>query len=86
MISKVAAHLYDRANRCWRVHLRCGHIVITSKGDHAMSVKGRFCPSCPGADLAMMADYRNEAAEQVRFGRPDPKVLQYRWDLVRGLP
>lgn len=86
MIRKVAAHVYDFGKKCWRVHLLCGHVVITSRKEHDRKVKGRFCPSCPGADLAMMADYRNEAAEQVRFGRPDPKVLQYRWDLVRGLP
>lgn len=64
MLSKVAAHVYDFGKKCWRVHLRCGHVVITSTDEHTRKIKGRFCPSCPNADRALMADLRNEEAEK----------------------
>lgn len=87
MLRKVAAHVYDFGKKCWRVHLRCGHVVITDRTDHARLVKGRFCPSCPGADRALMADLRNEEAEDARFGRVlEDNVRRYRWDLLRGMP
>jgi hypothetical protein len=88
MIRKVAAHVYDAAKECWRVHLRCGHVVITAHDDHARAVKGRFCPNCPGAEKALMADLRNEEAEELRFGEvpPEDNVRRYRWDLLRGMP
>lgn len=60
MIRKVTAHIYDFAKKCWRVHLNCKHVVYVSADEHSRQVKGRFCPSCPGAELAMMADMKNE--------------------------
>ena len=60
MIRRVAAHIWDFGKGVWRVHLRCGHVVYVAKNEHSKQVKGRFCPSCPHADRAMMADLRNE--------------------------
>lgn len=60
MIRRVTAHIYDLARKCWRVHLVCKHVVIVSKDEHSRAIKGRFCPSCPGAERALMADLKNE--------------------------
>jgi hypothetical protein len=64
LIRRVAAHIWDLSKKTWRVHLRCGHVVVCSKNDHDRKVKARFCPSCPGAERALMADLRNENARR----------------------
>lgn len=60
MIRRVCAHIYDIHRACWRVHLACRHVVVISKNEHSRTIKGRFCPSCPGAERALMADLKNE--------------------------
>lgn len=59
MIRKVTAHFQEPSGD-WVVRLACGHKVFTATEDHCRKVKARFCPSCPGAERALKADYKND--------------------------
>ncbi len=68
MLRKVVAHFKELMNPegGWVVILSCGHKVFTADDDHCRRVKGRFCPSCPGAERGLMADQRNEIAHRMQ--------------------
>jgi len=80
MIRRVAQHYLDTDGN-WVIRLMCGHVMFTAGEDHARVIKARHCPSCPEAERAEKADYRNELEHRMKRVVEASKPLA---DLLKG--